>query len=258
MLLRMNNKNLVNKLGECIEDGKTFMIENLDEMIDATLGPVIARNSKKKGMARVYMLGNSEFVINSNFKFILHTKLSNPHYPPEIQAETAMINFTVTEDGLEDQLLALIVRMERPKLAKRKEEVIQEQNECKIKLMDLEDTILKDLNTPGDLLENIALIGRLENSKVVSEQVNNVMRISKEAEIEINDSSNFYRPSATRGALIFFLMTELYKLHSFYLYSLESYIFVIRRAVKDVAERWKSKLKAADAEKEEGNEEEEG
>ena len=246
MILRLNNKNLINKLGECIEDGKTFMIENLDEMIDATLGPVIARNSKKKGMARVYQLGNSEFVINNKFKFILHTKLSNPHYPPEIQAETAMINFTVTEDGLEDQLLALIVKMERPKLAKRKEEVIQEQNECKIKLRDLEDTILKDLNTPGDLLENIALIGRLENSKVVSEKVGNVMRLSKEAEIEINTNSDFYRPSATRGALIFFLMTELYKLHSFYLFSLESYIFVIRRAVNDVSQRWKSKLKTDD------------
>ena len=245
-ILRMNNKNLINKLGECIEDGKTFMIENLDEMIDATLAPVIARNSKKKGMARVFQLGNTEFVIHNKFKFLLHTKLSNPHYPPEIQAETAMINFTVTEDGLEDQLLALIVKMERPKLAKRKEEVIQEQNECKIKLRDLEDTILKDLNTPGDLLENKALIERLENSKVVSEQVNNVMRLSKEAEIEINESSNFYRPSATRGALIFFLMTELYKLHSFYNYSLESYIFVIRRAVNEVCQKWKSKLKSAD------------
>ncbi len=243
MILRMNNKQLINKLGECIEDGKTFMIENLDEMIDATLAPVIARNSKKKGMARVYQLGNSEFVINNKFKFLLHTKLSNPHYPPEIQAETAMINFTVTEDGLEDQLLALIVKMERPKLAKRKEEVIQEQNECKIKLRDLEDTILKDLNTPGDLLENKALIVRLENSKVVSEQVGNVMRLSKEAEIEINVNSDFYRPSATRGALIFFLMTELYKLHSFYLYSLESYIFVIRRAVNDISQKWKAKLK---------------
>jgi dynein heavy chain len=261
IITRMNNKNLINKLGEAIEDGKTFMIENLDEMIDATLGPVIARNSKKKGMARVFQLGNSEFVINSKFKFILHTKLSNPHYPPEIQAETVMINFTVTEDGLEDQLLALIVKMERPKLAKRKEEVIQEQNECKIQLRDLEDTILKDLNTPGDLLENIPLIGRLENSKVVSEVVNNKVRISKEAEIEINDSSNFYRPSAARGALIFFLMTELYKLHSFYLYSLESYIFVIRRSVNNVSEKWKNKLKAAadnEGEQAEGENEEKG
>ncbi|CAF4425056.1 unnamed protein product, partial [Rotaria magnacalcarata] len=40
---------------------------------------------------------------------ILQTKLANPHYKPEMQAQTTLINFTVTKDGLEDQLLADVV-----------------------------------------------------------------------------------------------------------------------------------------------------
>ena len=32
----------------------------------------------------------------------MHTKLSNPHYPPEIQEEAYLINFVVSEDGLTD------------------------------------------------------------------------------------------------------------------------------------------------------------
>lgn len=47
---------------------------------------------------------------------ILHTKLANPHYKPEMQAQTTLINFTVTRDGLEDQLLAEVVKFERPDL----------------------------------------------------------------------------------------------------------------------------------------------
>ena len=254
-LLRMNNKKLINIIGECIEDGKTVVIENLDEMIDATLSPIIGRNVYKK---KFYKLGNNQHEIHKNFRFIMHTKLSNPHYQPEIQAEACLINFAVTEDGLADQLLAIIVKMERPKLAMRKEQVIQEQNQCKIQLMDLENQILTDLNTPGDLLENEPLVERLENSKEVSEKVTIKMKESREAEKEINESSNAYSPAAVRGSLVFFLFTELYKLHTFYKFSLESFIFVIQRAVNDVANRWKQKLNPQKAEepKEEPKQEE--
>ncbi|CAG7720204.1 unnamed protein product, partial [Allacma fusca] len=47
---------------------------------------------------------------------ILQSKLSNPHYQPDMQAQTTLINFTVTRDGLEDQLLAEVVKVERPDL----------------------------------------------------------------------------------------------------------------------------------------------
>ena len=50
----------------------------------------------------------------------MHTKLANPHYKPEMQAQTTLINFTVTRDGLEDQLLASVVAQERPDLEKLK------------------------------------------------------------------------------------------------------------------------------------------
>ncbi len=48
------------------------------------------------------------------------TKLANPHYKPEMQAQATLINFTVTKDGLEDQLLAEVVATERPDLEKTK------------------------------------------------------------------------------------------------------------------------------------------
>ena len=51
---------------------------------------------------------------------ICQTKLANPHYKPELQAQATLINFTVTRDGLEDQLLAEVVATERPDLEKTK------------------------------------------------------------------------------------------------------------------------------------------
>ena len=53
-------------------------------------------------------------------RMILQTKLANPHYKPEMQAQATIINFTVTRDGLEDQLLAEVVAKERPELERTK------------------------------------------------------------------------------------------------------------------------------------------
>jgi len=59
------------------------LIENIEEYVDPVLDPVIGRNTIKKGQA--IRLGDKEAEYNKNFKLILHTKLANPHYKPEMQ-----------------------------------------------------------------------------------------------------------------------------------------------------------------------------
>lgn len=41
-------------------------------------------------------MGDKEVEYHKDFKLILQTKLANPHYKPEMQAQTTLINFTVT------------------------------------------------------------------------------------------------------------------------------------------------------------------
>merc|ERR1712190_423063 len=109
----------------------------------------------KRGNKRVVKLGDKEIIFHPNFKLFMQTKLSNPHYPPEVQAETTVINFTVTEDGLEDQMLFLVVKLERPDLARKKTELITQQNEFKVTLAQLEALLLEKLaNAEGDILDD--------------------------------------------------------------------------------------------------------
>ena len=72
----------------------------------------------------------------------MQTKLANPHYKPEMQAQTTLINFTVTRDGLEEQLLGDVVKAERPDLESTKAELTKQQNTFKITLKTLEDDLL--------------------------------------------------------------------------------------------------------------------
>lgn len=65
-------------------------------------------------------MGDKEVEYHPNFRLILHTKYFSPHYKPEMQAQCTLINFLVTRDGLEDQLLAAVVAKERPDLEELK------------------------------------------------------------------------------------------------------------------------------------------
>lgn len=70
------------------------------------------------------VIGDSEVEYDPNFRLYLQTKLSNPHYKPEIAAQTTLVNFCVTEQGLEDQLLALVVNHERPDLQEQAQQLV--------------------------------------------------------------------------------------------------------------------------------------
>jgi len=66
-------------------------------------------------------LGDTDVPYNDDFNFIITTKLANPHYLPEICIKVTVINFTVTPDGLEDQLLVDVVKYEQPELETTKD-----------------------------------------------------------------------------------------------------------------------------------------
>lgn len=81
---------------------------------------LLLRSLKFTLFYRYIKIGDKEVEYHPNFRLILQTKLANPHYKPEMQAQTTLINFTVTREGLEDQLLANVVAKERPDLEETK------------------------------------------------------------------------------------------------------------------------------------------
>jgi dynein heavy chain len=57
-------------------------------------------------------------------RLYITTKLTNPHYLPEIVVKVTLINFMITSNGLEDQLLGIVVAKERPDLEAEKNSLI--------------------------------------------------------------------------------------------------------------------------------------
>merc|ERR1711959_827773 len=98
------------------------------------------------------------------------------------------------------------------------------------------DLLFKLANAKGDILDDIELIENLEYSKKLSVEIEEKVAISKITEAKINETSENYRPASNRGALFYFLLSDLAKIHSFYKYSLDSFIVVIHRAIDNISE----------------------
>jgi dynein heavy chain len=236
-ITRLGQKDTLRKMEKAVEHGLSIMIENMGESIDAVLTPIIQRAKTKKGHKYFVKMGDSEIEFHPNFRLFLHTKLGNPHFPPEIQAECALINFTVTIQGLEDQLLVQVVRKERFDLAEESERLVVEDRGFKIKIKELEDQILFKLATAeGDITEDVALIEGLEEAKRISNDIAEKMAKAKIVSANIDVTSEKYRSVAARAALLFFLMNDLVKMHTYYIYSLAAFLKVFFSGIDRVTE----------------------
>ena len=110
---RMGQKDLLKNVLSAVSSGQLFLIENIGEIIDHNLFPIINRITIKRGVKNFLLINDEELEVHENFRLILHTKLSNPYFHASIQSCVAIINFSVTEDGLIDHLLVLTLKFER-------------------------------------------------------------------------------------------------------------------------------------------------
>ncbi|XP_077481740.1 dynein axonemal heavy chain 9 isoform X2 [Stigmatopora argus] len=229
-VIRIGQRGYLDVIERAMAQGDVVLIENLEENLDPVLGPLLGRETIKKG--RYIKIGNKECEYNPGFRLILHTKLANPHYQPELQAQCTLINFTVTRDGLEDQLLAAVVSMERPDLEELKSNLTKQQNGFKITLKTLEDNLLSRLSAAsGNFLGDTVLVEKLETTKSTAADILEKVKESKVTEAKINEAREHYRPAAARASLLYFIMNDLNKIHPMYQFSLKAFSVVFQKAV---------------------------
>ncbi|ETV86145.1 hypothetical protein H257_02603 [Aphanomyces astaci] len=232
VVVRQYQPNLVLTLEAAIENGQSLLLENIEDKIDPLLWPVISRCTMHKGRKVCLKLGDKVIEWAPSFRLYLHTTMANPHYAPEIQAETTLVNFSVTPHGLEDQLLSLVIRKEWPKKAKARTALIQQQNRFKITMQELEDKILNSLaDAEGDVTENVTLIGDLETTKATADALFIQAKNAADIELAINQLSARYQGVARRGALLFFVLNNLHKLHAYHVFSLNAFVVMFQRGM---------------------------
>lgn len=236
VILRPNQKSYLEEIEKAIATGQTVLLENIDETIDAVLDPLLSRQFSKRGTT--IKIGDKEVDYNPQFRLILQTKMHNPHFKPEMQAQTTLINFTVTREGLEQQLLAEVVKAERPDLEKSKQELTMQQNHFKITLKSLEDELLARLAAAGDnVLDDPSLVVNLEETKKMAGEIEVKVTETRITTKEIDTAREIYRCVAERASILYFILNDLCKINPMYQFSLKAFIVVFKRAINQTAKQ---------------------
>ena len=171
-VIKLTNPKFLNICDNSIRLGYPVLLENIAETLDPSLEPILQKNIIKLGSGPHIKLGDQMVPYRAEFKFFMTTKMANPHYLPEICIKVTMINFTVTPDGLEDQLLVEVVKFEQPEIEQKKDQLIVTMADFQRQLKEIENKILKLVSEASeDILNDEELIIVLDQSKQTSIQI---------------------------------------------------------------------------------------
>ena len=89
-------------------------MENVEETLEPAIDSVLQKQIYEEDNRRLIRVGDKKVDYDDKFKLFITTKMSNPHYLPEIYIKVTVINFSITFEGLKDQLLGDVVKYELP------------------------------------------------------------------------------------------------------------------------------------------------
>ncbi|CAH2306581.1 dynein heavy chain 7, axonemal [Pelobates cultripes] len=224
-IIKLSDPDFVRTLENCIQFGTPVLLENVGEELDPILEPLLLKQTFKQGGSICIRLGDSTIEYAPDFRFYITTKLRNPHYLPETSVKVTLLNFMITPEGMQDQLLGIVVARERPDLEEEKQSLILQGAENKRQLKEIEDKILEVLSSSeGNILEDETAIKILSSSKTLANEISEKQAVAEATEKKIDATRMGYRPISIHSSILFFSIADLANIEPMYQYSLTWFI----------------------------------
>ncbi len=221
----------------CMAEGKALIVSGVEEEIDPILTPVLEKQIITKGKSKYLTVGGKVCDYNDDFILYLVTRLPNPHFTPEEQSRCTIVDFTVTQKGLEEQLLGRVIQKEQRSLEESLKNVLEEVNNNTKALLRLDQMLLERLSeNTGNLLDDEELITVLADTKSKSTDVKEKLISAAEMRKNINEKREQYRPVSTRGSVLYFSIVDMSKVNVMYQTSLDQFQALFDKSM-EIAEK---------------------
>ena len=221
-------------VGGAAVSGSGTLAESTKQMSST---PTATVTSSTKQQGAIVSFGGLEVRVHPKFRLFLTSREARPQFSPDLQILTTMVDFTVSEFALAEQLLGVTVALEHPELEQRKQKIRLSLGKLRGHLKELEDDLLLALSSSqGDVLSNENLVQSLEHTKKTALDVAVQVEEAHLAERETDDARGVYVPVAERGVLIFSIWESLRQVDPLYQLSLESFMRVFILSIQHAGE----------------------
>jgi dynein heavy chain 1, cytosolic len=226
-----SDSNFLKTLESALRFGYPILVQDV-EKIDPIMNSLLNKEIHKTGGRNLIRIGDQEIDFSSSFNMFMVTRDNSCHFTPDLCSRVTFLNFTITPSSLQNQILSLILKSERPEVDKAKEDVIRAQREFKLQLRELEENLLTALNSEGNLLENDKVMSQLEEIKKKSSEITKEVSRTEDVMRELETTTNEYLPIATMASRIFFALESLGSVFYLYKFSLNFFMDVLHHVIK--------------------------
>uniref|UniRef100_A0A158Q7Q4 Cytoplasmic dynein 2 heavy chain 1 n=1 Tax=Elaeophora elaphi TaxID=1147741 RepID=A0A158Q7Q4_9BILA len=231
-----NDSNFLTQVELAVRFGKFLLIDDANR-IEPTLMNLLRKEFSSQGPRHIVQIGEKAVDYNDNFRLYICSKNNLLPLDQTSKASVALICFSITQTGLASQMLGLAIRIEKPALETRLNELTSNVEQMKIKLDGIEQSLLQTLaSSEGSLLDNTDLLDSLNKSKENAETIATSLVEADKLQKQFVKEKDVYRPLAETASNLYFIIHDLRKQDPMYNFNLNTIINLYSRTFRKVEE----------------------
>ncbi len=220
-------KDLPRIFENCVTSGQKLLLQDphLDDsamnLVQSLLDP-----SPDKFSIRI---NDKSVNMDSNFVIYCHTTdyFSHQVLKPSLYSDMTVINFSISLESFEHQMLDVILKRERPDCTESIKSFRQLLKTLDGSMKQIESDTLKLLSeSQGNIIENDTLLESLLDNQSKSFANSQKKKSTTEQLLRIGQAAEEYRPVATRAAILFFCIRNMAKVDHMYSTTLNEFMRV--------------------------------